>query len=238
MRPASRGLSPLSNAVASIGARPSGYAAFVRVEMGRYTGPVEKLSRREGVQLHLKGERVDAGKSALDRRAYPPGEHGRGRGRPSQYALQLREKQKAKRYYGVRERQFRRYFARARGGPDVVGTNLLRELEHRLDNVVYRLGFAGTRAQARQFVSHGHIEVNARTVDRPSYAVRPGDVITLKPEAPIEALVRDAADRTHAVPPWLLSDHDGLTGRVERPPDRSEIAAPVNEQLIVELYSK
>jgi small subunit ribosomal protein S4 len=206
--------------------------------VGRYTGPVEKLSRREGVELYLKGERLAAGKSALERRPYPPGEHGRARPRPSEYRLQLREKQKAKRYYGVRERQFRRYFELARRESGVLGENLVRHLERRLDNVVYRLGFAATRAQARQFVVHGHIRLNGRKVDRPSYEVRPGDVVTLKPDAPIEPAVRRASELTGAVPAWLLADHDNLAGRVERLPERDESDVPASEQLIVELYSK
>jgi small subunit ribosomal protein S4 len=206
--------------------------------MGRHTGPVEKLSRREGVQLYLKGERVAAGKSAIERRPYPPGQHGRVRQRQSEYRLQLREKQKAKRYYGVRERQFRRYFDLARREHGILGENLLRYLERRLDNVVYRMGFGSTRAQARQLISHGHIRLGGRKVDRPSHEVRPGDVITLKPNTPVEAVVREATELTGAVPPWLLADHDGLAGRVERLPERQEIDAPVDEQLIVELYSK
>jgi small subunit ribosomal protein S4 len=206
--------------------------------MGRYRGPVEKLSRREGIQLYLKGERVLAGKSAVERRPYPPGEHGRARQRHSEYRLQLREKQKAKRFYGVRERQFRRYFERAQRGRGVLGENLLRYLESRLDNVVYRLGFATTRAQARQFVTHGHIRVDGRKVDRPSYEVESGAVITLKPGSPAEPVIRRATELVGAVPPWLLADHDNLSGRVERAPERDEIDVPVKEQLIVELYSK
>ncbi|HYZ29218.1 MAG TPA: 30S ribosomal protein S4 [Thermoleophilaceae bacterium] len=206
--------------------------------MGRYRGPVEKLSRREGVQLFLKGERIAAGKSALERRPYPPGEHGRGRQRQSEYRLQLREKQRAKRYYGVREREFRRYFERARREAGVLGENLLRRLERRLDNVVYRLGLATTRAQARQFVTHGHVMVGGRKVDRPSYAVDPGEVITLKPGTRIEPVVRRATELSGHVPPWLTADHDNLNGRIERLPERPEIDAPVNEQLIVELYSR
>jgi small subunit ribosomal protein S4 len=206
--------------------------------MGRYRGPVEKLSRREGIQLYLKGERVLAGKSAVERRPYPPGQHGRARQRHSEYRLQLREKQKAKRFYGVRERQFRRYFQRAQRRRGVLGENLLRYLESRLDNVVYRLGFATTRAQARQLVTHGHIRVDGRKVDRPSYELRPGAVITLKPTSRVEPVVRRASELVGAVPPWLLADHDNLSGRVERPPERDEIDVPVKEQLIVELYSK
>jgi small subunit ribosomal protein S4 len=206
--------------------------------MARYRGPREKLSRREGVELFLKGERLAAGKSALERRPYPPGEHGRGRQRHSEYRVQLREKQKAKRYYGVLERQFRRYFDKATRESGATGENLLRQLERRLDNVLYRLGFAGTRAQARQFVAHGHVRVNGAKVDRPSYAVDPGDVITLKPGSRVEAAVRSATELGGAVPAWLLADHDNLTGRVERLPERAEIDVPVTEQLIVELYSK
>ena len=206
--------------------------------MARYRGPREKLSRREGVQLFLKGERLVAGKSALERRPYPPGQHGRGRSRQSEYRLQLREKQKAKRYYGVLERQFRRYFERATREPGATGENLLRLLELRLDNVVYRMGFASTRAQARQFVTHGHVRVNAAKVDRPSYLVGPGNVIDFRPNAAIEPVVRQATELGGAVPPWMLADHDNLQGRVLRAPDRHEIDAPVQEQLIVELYSK
>jgi small subunit ribosomal protein S4 len=208
------------------------------VRMGRYRGPVEKLSRREGVQLYLKGERVAAGKSAIERRPYPPGEHGRARQRHSEYRLQLREKQKAKRYYGVRERQFRRYFQRARREPGILGENLLRHLERRLDNIVYRLGFATTRAQARQFVSHGHVRVNGNKVDIPSCELQPGDVLSFKPNSNVEPALRQATELGGAVPAWLLADHDNLTGRVERLPERDEIEAPVSEQLIVELYSK
>lgn len=206
--------------------------------MGRDRGPKEKLSRREGVQLYLKGERVAAGKSALERRPYPPGDHGRGRTRQSEYRLQLREKQKAKRYYGMREGQFRRYFDRATRERGVAGENLLRRLELRLDNIVYRLGFAGTRAQARQFVVHRHVLVNGQRVDRPSYEVRPDDIVSIKDGAPIEPVVRSASEMVGAVPAWLLADHENLTGRVLREPERTEVEAPVNEQLIIELYSK
>jgi small subunit ribosomal protein S4 len=206
--------------------------------MARYRGPREKLSRREGVELFLKGERLAAGKSALERRPYPPGEHGYTRQRQSEYRLQLREKQKAKRYYGVLERQFRRYFDQSTREPAATGENLLRRLERRLDNVLYRMGLASTRAQARQFVSHGHVQVNGRKTDRPSYAVEPGDVITFKPGDRVEPAVRAATDLVARVPPWLLADHDTLTGRVERLPERDEIDVPVSEQLIVELYSK
>jgi small subunit ribosomal protein S4 len=201
--------------------------------MGRHLGPVEKLSRREGVELALKGERLLAGKSAFDRRPYPPGQHGSGRHRASEYAARLREKQKTKRIYGLRQRQFDRAYERAGGGAE-----LLRSLELRLDNVVYRLGFASTRAQARQFLVHGHFHVNGRKVDQPSYRVGSGDIITLRPGSHVEPLVRAATALVGRVPVWLLAEHDEMWGRVEREPERAEIAVPVDEKLIVEFYAK
>jgi small subunit ribosomal protein S4 len=201
--------------------------------MGRDTGPVEKRSRREGVELELKGLRLLEGKSAMERRPYPPGQHGRGRQRPSEYATHLRGKQRAKRYYGLREKQFRNLYEKAGGG-----TQLLRMLELRLDNVVYRLGFATTRAQARQFVVHGHVRVNGRRVDLPSARLRPGDVVGLRPGSGVEPLVVEATGLVGRVPAWLLADHDGLWGRVERVPERDEIAVPADEKLIVEFYAK
>ena len=208
--------------------------------MGRHTGPVEKLSRREGVELFLKGERALNGKSALERRGdAPPGQHGSNRRRKvSIYQTQLRAKQTAKRYYGVRERQFRNYVKKANSAHGVTGEELLRLLERRLDNVVYRLGFAGSRAQARQLVRHGHFLVNGRRVNIPSYGVRPNDVVTMKAGSPAEPVVRDATDLTASVAPWLQADHEGLTGKVLKWPERAEIDAPVQESLIVELYSK
>ena len=208
--------------------------------MGRYTGPVERLSRREGVELYLKGLRALNGKSALARRGpLPPGQHGNRRpNKPSVFSTQLRAKQLAKRYYGVREKQFRRYVDRAerRGGRS--GDELLIALERRLDNVVYRLGFASTRAQARQFVGHGHILVDGRRVDIASYAVKPGEVVTLKDKAPIEPLVREATELTSGIGAWLQTDFDGLSGKVLRLPERREIPSPIEEQLIVEFYSR
>ena len=180
--------------------------------MARDTGAKCRQCRREGLKLFLKGERCLTEKCAIERRSYPPGEHGRGRIKQSEYLLQLREKQKARRYYGL--------------------------LETRLDNVVYRLGFAGSRAQARQLVRHGHFMVNGRRVNIPSYGVRPDDIISLKPGSPAETIVRDATDLTAAVTPWLQADHDGLTGKVLKWPERAEIDTPVQESLIVELYSK
>ncbi len=207
--------------------------------MARYRGPACKLCRREGMKLFLKGERCLTEKCAIERRSYPPGEHGRGRIKQSEYLLQLREKQKARRYYGLLEKQFRTYYEKAakqRAG--VTGDNLLRMLESRIDNVVYRLGFAASRAQARQLVRHGHFQVNGRRVNIPSYQVRPNDVISLKQGSPAEQVVRDATDLTASVAPWLQADHDGLTGKILKWPERVEIDTPVQESLIVELYSK
>jgi small subunit ribosomal protein S4 len=209
--------------------------------MGRYTGPVEKLSRREGVDLGLKGERRLLGKGALDRRGdAPPGQHGtRRRRRNSVYADQLREKQKAKRFYGLREGQFRRALNEAHKRQGVVtGERLLALLELRLDNVLYRLGLASTRPQARQFVNHGHVLVNGRRVDIPSARVTPGDVVTISADAPIAPAARAATEQIARVSPWLEADHDQLSGRVLRLPERSEIDTPVNEQLIIEFYSR
>ncbi len=206
--------------------------------MARYSGPVCKLCRREGMKLFLKGERCLTEKCAIERRSYPPGEHGRGRIKQSEYLLQLREKQKARRYYGLLEKQFRTYYTKAAKGSGVTGENLLRLLETRLDNVVYRLGFAASRAQARQLVRHGHFTVNGRRVNIPSFQVRPDDTVALRQGSSAEQVVRDATDLTASVPPWLQADHDGLSGKVLKQPEREEIDAPVAEQLIVELYSK
>jgi small subunit ribosomal protein S4 len=199
--------------------------------MARYIGPMTKKSRRLGVDLV-------GGDAAYERRPYPPGQHGRGRIKESEYLLQLREKQKARRTYGLLEKQFRTYYEKASRRTGNTGENLLRMLETRLDNVVYRLGFAGSRAQARQLVRHGHFNVNGRRVNIPSYGVRPNDVITLKAGSSVDSLVRDATDLTASVAPWLQADHEGLTGKVLKWPERVEIDTPVQESLIVELYSK
>src|SRR6187455_2499746 len=175
--------------------------------MGRYTGPVEKLSRREGVELFLKGERALNGKSALERRGdAPPGQHGQARRRkPSIYQTQLRAKQTAKRYYGVREKQFRRYVKAASASREgVTGEELLKLLERRLDNVVYRLGFAGTRAQARQFVNHGHVTVDGGKVDIASFLVKPGMTVTIK--EPVKPIAEAATELTGSVPNWLQTE--------------------------------
>jgi small subunit ribosomal protein S4 len=206
--------------------------------MARDTAPQCKQCRREGQKLFLKGQRCFSDKCGVERRSYPPGEHGRGRMRQSEYRQQLREKQKARRYYQVLEKQFRSYYDKASRQPGVTGENLLRLLESRLDNVLVRLGFAASRRQARQLIRHGHWMVNGRRVDIPSYQVRPDDVISIKPDTPATETVRAATELTATVPAWLQADHDALTAKVLRRPERSEISAPVSEQLIVELYSK
>ena len=206
--------------------------------MARDTGPQCKQCRREGQKLFLKGERCLTEKCGVERRSYPPGEHGRGRVRQSEYRQQLREKQKARRYYQLLEKQFRHYYEKAARQPGVTGENLLRLLEQRLDNVLVRLGFAASRRQARQLVNHGHWLVNGRRVNIPSYQGRPDDVIMIRPESSAADVVRSATELTAAVPPWLQADHDALTAKVLRLPERDEITVPVQEQLIVELYSK
>jgi small subunit ribosomal protein S4 len=206
--------------------------------MARDTSPQCKQCRREGQKLFLKGQRCFSDKCGVERRSYPPGEHGRGRMRASEYSKQLREKQKTRRYYGILEKQFRSYYAKASRQPGVTGENLLRLLEFRLDNVLVRLGFAASRRQARQLVRHGHWMVNGRRVNIPSYQVRPEDVISIKADSAASDTVRTATELTATVPAWLQADHDSLTAKVLRVPERSEISAPVQEQLIVELYSK
>jgi small subunit ribosomal protein S4 len=206
--------------------------------LARDTSPQCKQCRREGQKLFLKGERCLTDKCGVERRSYPPGEHGRGRQKQSEYRVQLREKQKARRYYGVLEAQFRTYYAKASRQPGITGENLLRILECRFDNVLVRLGFAASRRQARQMIRHGHWAINGKRVDIPSYQVRSDDVITLKPGSNAETVIRDATELTSVVPAWLQADHDGLTAKVLRLPEREEIATPVQEQLIVELYSK
>ena len=208
--------------------------------MAKDNSPQCKQCRREGEKLLLKGERCLTDKCAVDRRAYPPGEHGRGRRRKqSEYLSQLREKQKARRYYGVLEKQFRNYYELAARQPGMTGGNLLVLLELRLDNVVYRLGFGASRRQSRQLVRHGHFTVNGRRVNIPSYRVRPDDMIiaVLKSEG-LKAVVADATDLTASVPAWLQADHDNLVGKVLRRPERADNEIPIQESLIVELYSK
>jgi small subunit ribosomal protein S4 len=206
--------------------------------MARDTSPQCKQCRREGQKLFLKGERCFSDKCGVERRSYPPGEHGRGRMRASEYRQQLREKQKARRFYQVLEKQFRGYYDKASRQPGVTGENLLRLLERRLDNVLVRLGFAASRRQARQLVRHGHWMVNGRRVNIPSYQIKPEDIISIRAGSPSETTVRVATELISTVPPWLQADHDALTAKVLRLPERDEIDSPVEEQLIVELYSK
>lgn len=208
--------------------------------MARDTSAQCRQCRREGIKLFLKGERCLTDKCAIDRRAYPPGDHGRGRRRKSsEYLTQLREKQKARRYYGLLEKQFRNYYKAANQQSGVTGENLLRLLELRLDNVVYRLGFGASRRQARQLIMHGHFLVDGRRVDIPSYRVRPNQVIAaIAVKEGLKAVIEDATDLTASVPAWLQADHDNLTGKVLRVPERADIDIPVQEQLIIELYSK
>ena len=206
--------------------------------MAKDTSAQCKQCRREAEKLFLKGERCLTDKCAVERRSYPPGEHGRGRIKQSEYLLQLREKQKARRYYQVLEKQFRHYYVMASRKDGITGENLLKLLEMRLDNVVYRLGFGASRRQARQLVRHAHFTVNGKKVDIPSYQVRPDDIVAVRTGSKAVEAVRAATDLTSSVSPWLLADHDNLTGKVLRAPERDEIDAPVQEQLIVELYSK
>ena len=211
--------------------------------MARYKDAVCKQCRREGEKLFLKGERCLSPKCALERRPYPPGLHGRQsqfRRKVSDYGLQLRAKQKARRVYGVLERQFRRYFREAERRRGLTGTNLLVILESRLDNVVYRLGFAASRPQARQLVRHGHFEVNGRKVNIPSYLVQPGDVVGVRTASRSKAIFKEMAlDLEHrAVPEWLSRDDITMSGRVMGQPEREDIDVSINEQLIVEYYSR
>jgi small subunit ribosomal protein S4 len=206
--------------------------------MARDTGPQCKQCRREGLKLFLKGERCLTDKCSVERRPYPPGQHGRGRVRQSEYRHQLREKQKARRYYQLLEKQFRSYYDKASRQPGVTGENLLRLLERRLDNVVVRLGFASSRRQARQLIGHGHFAVNGRRVNKPSYQLRPGDVISVRDTSRARPVINEATELTATVPAWLQADYDSLTAKVLRLPEREEISTPVQEQLIVELYSK
>lgn len=209
--------------------------------MARYTGASCRTCRRENLKLFLKGERCYSDKCSFERRAYAPGQHGQNRFRKvSDYALQLREKQKVKHIYGMLERQFRRYFYLADRAKGVTGLNLLSMLERRLDNVVYRLGFAGSRDQARQLVRHNHFQVNGKKVTIPSCQVKPGDVITLKEKSRKNALIAENLEAVarHGVPSWLELDKGNFQGTVKAMPNREEITMPINEQLIVELYSK
>jgi len=208
--------------------------------MARNREPSCKQCRREGEKLFLKGARCESDKCAMERRTYPPGEHGRGRIKETEYLLQLREKQKAKRIYGVLERQFKRYYGRASRQQGITGENLLFLLETRLDNVVYRGGLAVSRKDARQLVRHGHVTVNGRKVDIPSFEVRPGDVVELKEKSRDSARVLQAVRMAEGRPvvPWLKVDLEKRRIEVVARPKREDIDIPVKEHLIVELYSK
>lgn len=208
--------------------------------MARYTGPVCRLCRREAQKLYLKGDRCYTEKCALERKGYAPGQHSQTRRKLSEYGIQLREKQKARRIYGVLERQFRNYMERAERQKGITGENLLRFLERRLDNVVYRLGLASSRAEARQFIRHGHIRVNGRKVNIPSYLVKIGDEVSIAEKSRqvdrFKELAEIAAERTP--PRWLEYDPERFGGRVVDLPSREDIDVPIQEHLIVELYSK
>ncbi len=212
--------------------------------MARYTGPSCKLCRREGEKLFLKGARCLSPKCAFERREYPPGPHGRDsqwrRRRASDYSRQLRGKQKARRVYGVLERQFRRYFALAQRRPGLTGINMLVILETRLDNIVYRLGFAESRAQARQLVSHGHFDLNGRRTNIPSALVRPGDILTVHKESRQKPYFKAVAQQLdeRRIPRWLSLDSAALSGQVLQLPEREDVDVSINEQLIVEFYSR
>jgi small subunit ribosomal protein S4 len=207
--------------------------------MARYTGPVCRLCRREKMKLFLKGPKCDSMKCPIERRPYPPGEHGRDRPRESEYQIQLREKQKARRIYGLLEKQFRNLYAQAASQSGITGENLLRMLEQRLDNVVFRSNFAASRNQARQLVRHGHVTVNGKRVTIPSYETRKDDVVEIHPKVRSNIVLRhniDTIDR--AVPQWLEVAASDFKVTVRELPLREQIDVPVREQLIVELYSK
>ncbi len=208
--------------------------------MARYTGAVCRLCRREGQKLFLKGERCYSDKCSVALRGYAPGQHGQGRKKTSEYGMQLRAKQTARRFYGVQENQFHHYFEIAERKQGITGDNLLRILESRLDNVVYRVGFASSRAEARQLVGHGHFEVNGKRVDIASYLLKAGDVVSIceksRSSEKLKAVVE--ANSARPVPQWIDVNRDQLTAKVIALPTRDQIEAPVDEQLIVEFYSK
>ena len=207
--------------------------------MARYTEAVCRLCRRERMKLFLKGAKCDTMRCPIERKPYPPGQHGRGRIRESEYLLQLREKKKCRRIYGLLEKQFRNLYAVAAREKGITGENLLRMLELRLDNVVFRAGFAASRNQSRQFVRHGHVLVNGKRVTIPSYAVRKGDVVEIAPKAQQFIVLRHNLDtRDRAVPMWLEAQVSDFKATVRDLPLREQIDVPVREQLIVELYSK
>ena len=208
--------------------------------MARYTGAVCKLCRREGKKLFLKGERCYTGKCAFERRSYAPGKQGQSRKKTSEYGMQLRAKQQARRYYGIQEGQFHKYFLMAERRQGMTGENLLKICESRLDNVAYLLGWASSRAEARQLTTHGHYLVNGKKVDIPSYLLKEGDVVSLRQKSldsdKIKAVLE--ANGSRPVPEWLDKDSENMTAKVVKMPDREQIEVPVEEHLIVEFYSK
>lgn len=208
--------------------------------MARYTGPACKLCRREEKKLFLKGDRCYTSKCAFDRRSYAPGQHGQNRKKTSEYGLQLRAKQSARRYYGIAEGQFHKYFLMAERKAGVTGTNLLQICESRLDNVVYEAGFASSRAQARQLVNHAHFTVNGSKVDIPSYLLSAGDVVAVreKSKSTDEYKAIAEANASRPVPMWIEKNEGAMEAKILRAPEREEIATPVEEHLIVEFYSK
>lgn len=208
--------------------------------MARYTGPACKLCRREGKKLFLKGDRCYSSKCAVERRSYAPGQHGQNRKKTSEYGLQLRAKQTARRYYGVNEGQFHKYFLMAERKEGVTGSNLLQICESRLDNIVYTAGFASSRAQARQLVNHAHFTVNGGKVDIPSYLVKPGDVVAVKETSKTTDEFKTLVESNSArpVPKWIEANKDAMSAKIVALPEREEIATPVEEHLIVEFYSK
>jgi len=209
--------------------------------MGKYIGSSCRLCRREGEKLFLKGTRCTTHRCAIERRAYAPGEHGNSRRmKSSNYGLQLREKQKVKRTYGLYERQFRNYFAKAAKKKGVTGSILLQFLERRIDNVIFQLGFCTSRRQSRQLVNHGFVYINSKRVNIPSFLVRPDDEIMLKFKKKGQQMIKDNLKETkdRAIPKWLDVDHTHYKAKINRLPERDDIAYPVNEQLIVELYSR
>ena len=209
--------------------------------MARYRGSVCRICRRENLKLFLKGDRCYSDKCAFDRRGYAPGDHGqRRRGKTSDYGIQLREKQKVKRMFGLSEKQFHLFFERADSQRGITGTNLLAMLERRMDNVIYRLGFVNSRTQGRHFVKHNHFLVNGKKVNIPSYLIKVGDVVEVREKSKKIQAITDALDAVvrRGVPPWLELEKDSMKGSVTAIPAREDITMPIKEQLIVELYSK
>ena len=208
--------------------------------MARYTEAVCRLCRRESLKLYLKGDRCYSDKCSIERKGYAPGQHGRRRGKVTDYGLQLREKQKVKRMYGVLEKQFRSYFKKADRQKGITGTNLLILLERRLDNVVYRLGFAQSRSQARQLIRHNHIAVNGHKVNIPSYLVKVGSMVEVKEKSRMLGSITESVEAVarRGIPRWLELDKEGFKGSINSLPVREDLTMPIREQVIVELYSK